>query len=349
MLQLFGIGRAPPLRLAVGTAEAGERTEPRRAFVVHDVIGISARIARAAVGAGHARKAEPRAKVEQNLLEGTHVAIGLHHRLTDGIGWAIGLRDRAVEQRDAVPALEIGGIRQDQVGVVDHLGRIGIGVDDARNRVVAGGRILLREILQRVRHVHRRVPAHVGHVHEQDVDAVRVLLRRIGDDHVHHAMRGQRRVPAIGLVDALRMAVRIDQQIVGRGHEAERRPGQGRVGLHLPRLARGLDARRRRLGKGRLVAEAAWHIDGTEDDLQQVQRAAGLEAIGMGRDAPHGMHRDRAAHRLLVETAKVIRPRNIELNLLAEGDLGQFGGNPPDGGGRHAAAGGDGLRRPVGG
>ena len=118
MLQLFGIGRAPPLRLAVGTAEAGERAEPRRAFVVHDVIGIAARIARAAVGAGHAWKAEPRAEVEQNLLEGTHVAIGLHHRLADRIGRAIGLRDRAVEQRDAVPALEIGGVRQDQVGVV---------------------------------------------------------------------------------------------------------------------------------------------------------------------------------------------------------------------------------------
>ncbi len=34
-------------------------------------------------------------------------------------------------------------------------------------------------------------------------------------------------------------------------------PGKRRVGLHLPRLAARLDARRRRLGKGRLVAEAA--------------------------------------------------------------------------------------------
>ena len=48
-------------------------------------------------------------------------------------------------------------------------------------------------------------------------------------------------------------------------------------------------------GKGRLVAKAARHIDRAEQDLQQVEGAAGLEAVGMGRDAAHRMHRDRAA------------------------------------------------------
>ena len=50
----------------------------------------------------------------------------------------------------------------------------------------------------------------------------------------------------------------------------------------------------------RLVAPAARHIDRAEQHLQQMQRAAGVEAVRMRRDAAHRMHRDRpAAHRLV--------------------------------------------------
>ncbi len=52
--------------------------------------------------------------------------------------------DRPVEQRDAVPALEIGGVGQDQVGVGDHLGEVGVGIDDARDPVLAGRRVAWR-------------------------------------------------------------------------------------------------------------------------------------------------------------------------------------------------------------
>jgi hypothetical protein len=45
----------------------------------------------------------------------------------------------------------------------------------------------------------------------------------------------------------------------------------------------------RGLGVGRLEAEAAGHLDRAQQDLQHMQRAAGLEAVGMGRDAAHGV------------------------------------------------------------
>ena len=39
-----------------------------------------------------------------------------------------------------------------------------------RDLVLAGGRVLLGQVAERGRQVHGRVPAHVGHVHEQHVD-----------------------------------------------------------------------------------------------------------------------------------------------------------------------------------
>ena len=346
-LQLLGVGRATPLCAAVGPAEAGERTDAGRTLMIDDVVRIAAGVARRAVGARHARKADARAEVEQHGLEGAHVTLGLHHRLADRIRRAISLRDRAVEERDAVPALEIGGVGQHEVGVMHHLGGIGVRIDDLRDGVAAV-RLLLRQIPDGIRHVHRRVPAHVGHVHEQDVDAVGVLLGGVGDDHMHHAVGGQGRIPAIGFVEALRRAFSINQQVFGRGDEAERRAGQRRVGLHLAGLSGGLHAGRRRLGEWRLVAEATRHIDGAEQNLQQMDGAAGLETVGMGRDAAHGVHRDGAAHHLLVVAAEMIRPRNVERDLLLEGSAGELGCDAPDGFHRNAAAFRDVLGRPFG-
>jgi hypothetical protein len=50
-----------------------------------------------------------------------------------------------------------------------------------------------------------------------------------------------------------------------------------------------------RLGVGRLHPVAAGHLHRAEDDLQQVQRAGGLEAVGMGRNPAHRVEADRAA------------------------------------------------------
>ena len=148
--------------------------------------------------------------------------------------------------------------------------------------------------------VHRRVPGHVGHVQEQRVDRVRVARQRVADHHVHQPVRGDRRVPGERLVDAHRLAVGVEQQILGAAREAERRAGQRLARRELLGLAGRLRTRRGRLRIGRLVAPAAGHIDRADQDLQQVQRAAGLEAVRMGRDAAHRVDRHRPpAHRLV--------------------------------------------------
>ena len=245
-LELIGIDGPPALGLAVLAAKPCERPKTRGAFMVHDVVGIAAGITRRAIGPCHAGKAEPGAQVQQDGLKGPHIAVRFDHGLADGIGGAIGFGNRPVEHRNAVPALEIGCIRQDEIGVVHHLGIIGIGIDDARDDIFAivafGG-----ERLQRVRHIHGRVPAHVGHVHEEKIDSVGIALGRVVDHHVHEAVGGERRIPGIGLVDAQGLAVFIHQQIIGADDETQGRAGHGRVGPDLPQLARGPDGRRYRL------------------------------------------------------------------------------------------------------
>ena len=93
---------------------------------------------------------------------------------------------------------------------------------------------------------------------------------------------------------------------------------------------RGTVRRRRRARERRLVAEAAGAIDRAEQDLQQMQHPAGLEAVGMRRDAAHGVHRHRTPDGLLVAAAVGIGPRNVERDLLLERGMRQFAGNPPD-------------------
>ena len=75
--------------------------------------------------------------------------------------------------------------------------------------------------------------------------------------------------------------------------------------------------------------------------------AAGLEAVGMGGDAAHGVHRDGAAHHFLVIAAQVIRPGNIKRNLFLEGRAGKLGSNAADRFCRNAAAVRDILGRPF--
>jgi hypothetical protein len=107
---------------------------------------------------------------------------------------------------------------------------------------------------------------------------------RVGDDHVHHAVRRQRRIPGKRLVDALRrLAVGFEQQVFRSARIAQMRPGQRRVCRGHRHAALGACDRPR---VGRLEPEAAGAIDRSDQDLQHVQRARGLEAVGMGRDMP---------------------------------------------------------------
>ncbi len=143
-------------------------------------------------------------------------------------------------------------------------------------------------------------------------------------------MGGERRFPGERLVDPRGRAVGLDQQVLGPGREAERRALQRPLGRDLAGSARGLRPRRDRLRERRLVAKAARHVDAAEQELQQMQRAAGLEAVGMGRDAAHRMHADRAPDHLLMAPAGRVGPGLVQHHRAGERDLRQLGRDPPD-------------------
>jgi hypothetical protein len=133
----------------------------------------------------------------------------------------------------------------------------------------------------------------------------------------------------------------VDEQVLGAGDEAERHALERG---HRPHVAAGrLRAGRGGLRVGRLEAETAWDVDGAEQHLQQVQCAAGVEAVGVGRDAAHRVHRDRAAAHGGVAAAGPVGPGDGELDRLVEGDVGELGGEAADGVGGNAAGRGDGV------
>ncbi len=123
----------------------------------------------------------------------------------------------------------------------------------------------------------------------------------------------------------------IDEQVFRPGREAELRPRQRLHRLHVAGLAARLQERRRQLGIGRLVAEAAGAIDRTQQDLEEVQDAAGVEAVGMSGDAAHGVHADRPADHLLMPAAEPVGPGNVERHLLLERRMRQLGRDPANG------------------
>ena len=123
------------------------------------------------------------------------------------------------------------------------------------------------------------------------------------------------------------LAVGVDQQILRPLRKAERRALQRR---NRPARARRQVRRRRQPRERRLVAEAAGAIDRAEQDLQEMQHPAGLEAVGMGRDAAHGVHRHRAADCFLVAPACGLGPRHVERDLLLESGVRELARDAPD-------------------
>ena len=266
-VQLIGVGFAIAGLVSVGAAPAGERSDAGAALMIDDVIGIAAGVLGPAVVVDHAGEAQSGAEIEQHVLERTHVAVGRDHRLADGVGRAVGAADRAVEQGDAVEALQIRGVGQHQIGVGHGLGVEGVGINEPGDLVLAGFGVLVGQHADGVDGVHGRVPRYVGHVHEQGVDGIGIALPGVGDDHVHHAVGGQGGFPGKGLVDALRPAAGADQQILRRPQEAEMRTRQRRVRVDVPLEAEGTRKGRQRFGVRRFVTEAAGAVDGAQQHL----------------------------------------------------------------------------------
>ncbi len=195
-----------------------------------DVVGVIG-IFRAAVVIDKAGQVQPRAQIAEHGLEAAHVAVGVDHGPADRVGHGVRLADRAVEQADAVMPFEIGRVGQDQVGIGHHLGAVGIGIDDARDDIVAV-RVLVGQHLDDAAGVHGGVPRHVRHVHEQRVDLVGIARVGVGDDHVHQAMRRQRVFPGEGLVDAGGVAVG-QAQILRALEDSPGADRRGRAGVTL--------------------------------------------------------------------------------------------------------------------
>ena len=125
----------------------------------------------------------------------------------------------------------------------------------------------------------------------------------------------------------------------GASREAERRAGSGLPAATCAGLAGRLRARRRRLRDTALVAAAAGHIDRAEQHLQQMQRAAGLEAVGMGRDAAHRVHRRPAGRRIVSWRRPAQSVHGCRSSIAcSKATCGDLGGDAADRVGRDAAA-----------
>ena len=144
------------------------------------------------------------------------------------------------------------------------------------------------------------------------------------------------------MVDAARLAVFVDDQVLGPVHETERAGIERAVGLA---RFRGTIRRRNRLRIRRLVAERTRRIDRAEQQLQQVQRAAGVEAVAVRADAAHRMHGHRAADHLRVLAAPAVGPGDGQREFRIERGFRQFARDAANGVGGDAAAFADRIRR----
>jgi hypothetical protein len=79
-----------------------------------------------------------------------------------------------------------------------------------------------------------------------------------------------------------------------------------------------------------------------------MDRAAGVESIGVGGNAAHRVDRDRAANHYLVLPPRCVGPALVQHYRLIERDLRNFRCDPPNSCGRNAATRGHGFGREFG-
>ena len=92
------------------------------------------------------------------------------------------------------------------------------------------------------------------------------------------------------------------------------------------------------------MTKAPRTIDGTKQRHQNRQGANGVEAVGMRRQAAHGMESDRIAGDRFVLSPPTIGPRDWQLDLLIAGGDSHFIGEAANCFDRHAGH----AARPLG-
>ena len=154
-------------------------------------------------------------------------------------------------------------------------------------------------------------------------------------------MAGHGVIPCKRLVDARGRTIRLESEILRAVYETQMRAAQRGTNCH---ANVGFGVSGCWLWIRWFEAETAGNLNCAKNDLQCVQRAAGLEPVGMGRDSAHGMERNRAArHRLVSFTAKVC-PFVVQFKRFVKGNAGDFGSNGADALGGDTAALCDSLR-----
>ena len=158
---------------------------------------------------------------------------------------------------------------------------------------------------------------------------------------MHRAVRGEGELPAERLVQAERRSVARDQEVLGAGRNPERHPLERGFRRRAP--AGGRRPAGAGLGVGRRRAVGAGAVHRAQQHLQQVEGAAGLEAVGVGRDAAHGVERHRAADEARVPPPRPVGPRGFDGDAAFERRLRELPRDAAD------AAGGDAgtRRRPL--
>ena len=137
-LPLVRIGFAEQRLLAALAAPARQKADAGAGFglPVDDEIGIVAVLALAFLG-DEGGQFQARAQFDQHLLERLAFARRRQHRNAHRIHRAVELRNRPVQHRHHIMALQISRVRQDQIREGSRLGMESIANHDERNLVLA--------------------------------------------------------------------------------------------------------------------------------------------------------------------------------------------------------------------
>ena len=319
LFPLFRIRLALERLFAILATPASQKADAGRTLVIDDEIRVVLELART-VGVGKRREFQTRGHFHQHFLPWPHVAVEFQQRVANRVGRCIRFRDRTIQQRNRVVTLQIRGIRQHQIGKVDHLGVERVYHHQKRDLVLTRlFRVFFAQHVLHVFGVHGRVPRHVRHEQHQRIDGIGIMVGGVGNHHVHQAMRRNRDLPRIGLVDAQRVAVRVNHQVFRPHRETQRRARQRRVRRVDDVLVvfRQL-VRRHRFRIRRTGAEVARAVKRPQQHLDQVHCTAGVKTVRVSSDAAHRVHRHRAANHLVVFATPAVGPLNIQLDSFLE-------------------------------